>query len=412
MTLHRSVARSSAHLVTIRGSRVAVQLAIMALTARYFGAEDAGEFALALAMTAPVFVILDLGLRTLYLSRVPHPPYTQLLRVRLAATLCALLVSGALVLVRPTIAPVIVAVAVAKAADLFMELSIGPLQLAGRLLRGTALTVGTGVVVLVVYVVSFPRGFHEALATALVVGAAALSVGSLVLGAAAAGVAEKAARRRPASGLVRDGLALGFGNGIVSLSSSVPQLALAGAFSTVVSGRYAVMLYVVVAGEMLLNAVSQSVLPSVTQRRTTEGADGLAAWADRWMRRGTIFALPAAAAAVGLAWVTVPLIMGDVYRFTIVETVLLATMLTLLPALFIGSVALQALNEYRTTAIISIATLVAVVISSLLLVPAFGVPGALGATIIGTIVRILLARRRWTRAATGSRGEAVAWPSA
>jgi O-antigen/teichoic acid export membrane protein len=412
MKMPPGLATSSAQLLTIRGTRVLMQLAVMTVTARQFGPSAAGEFALALALTAPVFVILDLGLRTLYLSRTPRPAYRQLLSVRAVATACALAVCVGLGLLRPEMLLVVLVVALNKAAELFLELSIGPLQLLGRLTRATVVTLLASGTTVAVYLSTANAGFVPALAAAMFSGAALLSAGSLVLGGRAAAQVERGARHASdVRGLVRDGLALGLGNGIVSLATSVPQLILAATFSTVVSGRYAVMLYVVLAGEMVMNAVSQSVLPSVADRVTAEGPRGLRRWALRWTRIGTLLAVPAAVVAVATAAALLPRLLGEVYAMTMPEAAMLAGMLVLLPALFVGSVALQARNDYRTTALISVATLLVVTVSAFLLVPVFAATGALAASSGGTLTRIALAARRWARVPVAAAQGETSWSS-
>lgn len=412
MSMPRSLATNSAQLLTIRGTRVAMQLAVMTITARSFGPAAAGEFALALAMTAPIFVVLDLGLRTLYLSRTPRPGYRQLLSVRVVATAGALALCAGLGILRPEMFLVVLVVALNKASELFLELAIGPLQLLGQLTRGTVVTLAASATTVGMYLVTSDHSFVPALTIAMGSGAVLLSAGSLLLGSRTArGVEHEARRSVNIRGLVRDGLALGVGNGIVSLATSVPQLVLAATFSTVVSGRYAVMLYVVLAGEMLMNAVSQSVLPSVADRFSVEGPMGLRVWAIRWTRLGTAIAFPAAGVAVAAAAAVLPRLMGDVYAMTLPEALMLTGMLVLLPALFVGSVALQARNDYRITALISVATLLVVTISAFLLVPVFAAVGALAASSGGTVTRIALAARRWAKVPVVAHDEEASWSS-
>ena len=412
MSMPRALATSSAQLLTIRGTRVAMQLAVMTITARTFGPAAAGEFALALAMTAPIFVVLDLGLRTLYLSRTPRPGYRQLLSVRVVSTAGALALCAGLGTLRPEMFLVVLVVALNKASELFLELAIGPLQLLGQLTRGTVVTLAASATTVGVYLLTSDHGFVPALTIAMGSGAVLLGAGSLVLGGRTARRVEQEVRRSvQIRGLVRDGLALGVGNGIVSLATSVPQLVLAATFSTVVSGRYAVMLYVVLAGEMLMNAVSQSVLPSVADRFSVEGRLGLRVWAIRWTRLGTAIAFPAAGVAVAAAAAVLPRLMGDVYAMTLPEALMLTAMLVLLPALFVGSVALQARNDYRTTALISVATLLVVTISAFLLVPIFAAVGALAASSGGTVTRIALAARRWAKVPVVAHDEEASWSS-
>jgi O-antigen/teichoic acid export membrane protein len=115
--------------------------------------------------------------------------------------------------------------------------------------------------------------------------------------------------------------------------------------------------------------------------------------------------------AVATAAALLPRLLGEVYAMTMPEAAMLAGMLVLLPALFVGSVALQARNDYRTTALISVATLLVVTVSAFLLVPVFAATGALAASSGGTLTRIALAARRWARVPVAAAQGETSWSS-
>jgi hypothetical protein len=60
------------HLVVSGVARYAGQLAVFALVAVVLGPDQAGHYALALAVTAPVFVVAGLGLRPVFLTISPR----------------------------------------------------------------------------------------------------------------------------------------------------------------------------------------------------------------------------------------------------------------------------------------------------------------------------------------------------
>lgn len=415
MTARRSIANHSAQLLTIRGTRVAVQLAIMAVTARQYGPGPAGQFALALAITAPIFVVADLGLRTLYLSRAPRPPFGYLLRLRFATLALALVACAAIALLRPDLGLVIAAVSMIKVSDSLIDTSIGPIQLHDRLWWATATTLTGTLATLVLFVALGDLGFERSLLVATAIGVLLLGTASVATGVTAARSVESTGEpHRVTSGLVRDGVAVGVSIGILSLATSVPQYVLAAVYSTAVSGRYAVMIYLVVAGEMLMNAAGQAVLPHLVRHRDTSGMAALSETANRYLLRGTLAAVPAAVLAVAMGAFAIPAIMGPTYRFTWSESAVLVVMLVMLPALFIGAVVLQTMNLYRATATISVSALALVTVSALFLVPRLGVTGALLSAAAGTALRIVLAQRRWRRVgavADPSTREVLTWSS-
>jgi O-antigen/teichoic acid export membrane protein len=160
------------HLVVSGVARYAGQLAVFALVAVVLGPDQAGHYALALAVTAPVFVVAGLGLRPVFLTISPRVAAHDAETLRAAASVLALgatIVVAAAVADAPT-ALLVSVVAGSKAVDTFAELWSAFLQATGRHRRLSGSTV-------------------VATAAQVAAVAAALAGGAGVSGAVAAGAA-------------------------------------------------------------------------------------------------------------------------------------------------------------------------------------------------------------------------------
>ena len=122
------------------------QLAIFTLIARFSGPTDAGLYALALGLTAPIFILSGLGMRTVYLTLLTPVAATEYEKLRTSTAIgSVILLTVACVLAKPEFALVIAVVACSKAFDAYNDLYNAILQKASRsaLTLRTSLAVGT-----------------------------------------------------------------------------------------------------------------------------------------------------------------------------------------------------------------------------------------------------------------------------
>jgi O-antigen/teichoic acid export membrane protein len=373
------------------GGYALCQWLVLVVIARLGNPAMVGDYALGLAVGAPVVLLANLSLRTVLVTD-PHSehPFRRYLTVRLAAMAAAMGVIGAAVLIFGLPAAVVLLVGAAKAFDGVGDIYLGLLQrhhdqrsiAAAQLVNG---------------------GLTVALTAALLFGTS--SIGWAAAGSAAASLitwvmccAPFAGRfhNRPdprvprhthradggVAGLLWTALPLGLASGVSSLSVNVPRYALQHHLGAAALGLFAAAGYLVLTGNVFFSAVAQTLLPRLSELRangTPEGfrgllrqaligvgvAGGLGVWAAALFGSGLLRRL-----------------YGDEYGGPPAGRVL--TVLTLATALggacFVLDAGLSAARRFTGQLAVNAAVLVAGALGALALVPRYGVLGAAWAT--------------------------------
>src|ERR1035437_6178895 len=374
--------KNASLLLTASVVRYGGQLAVFGLFARWLGAAAAGRFAFALAVTAPVFMLASLGMRDIYLTLRTDIALAHYEQVRAVTAIAAIVVSVALSFLFPMNVAILVAVvACSKALDSFNDLYGAAMQKSSRI----KFTVLTSAIVAILQVAT--------LATALALGAPmptalGLSTLSYLMSAIFVirpitykGLGDNEALRetgkssRPWIEIVRVGFPTGISLGLLTGVSTLPQYFLSWTRGPTDVGKYAIILYLVVAMEMALNALAQSWIP-VGRALEWEGmlsSRRILGVAVRW----TLIALPFALVGIGIAAVAFPLVLGPAYTITMAEAIPLAVAMILTPAFFAATTSLAIQNRYQWGLIGSALTILAGIFIGWAIIKPFGVPGAL-----------------------------------
>lgn len=368
--------------------------------ARLGGAEAVGEYSLALAVTAPPFLLAGLGLRKLIAVDDPSARNpTIVLGVRLVAGVLAFFLSLLVALVWSAAQDYIAAitmVAAAKYVEHQSDVTYGYLQkhsqngIVGRslVLRGIWLPCGA--------VIGWQIGGSVAAA------AATIALGWLVVLVLHDYRARRSVQRDSeltrygnTRSLVRAGAVLGLTAFVVSLAPNAPRYFLQQSHGTEALGVYTVLSYAVVSGAALMNALGQAYVASLAA--SVDGGWGSAA-------TRTFRALVGLAVVGSVTSALGALLVGDlVLRFVFgpefvgwagsLAMMLLLGMLNYLSTLY--NYLLTARRIYGRQLLAGIvAALVAVMVSSVL-VPALGVMGAVfafGATYLAQFLTQVLGR--------------------
>lgn len=359
------------------------QAGLLIVFARFGSPETLGSYSLALAVTAPIFVFCEFGLRTVYLTHRGNQPFSAYLRVRLVTLAFAMFLTAAIgAIFVPEMFGILLLVSLLRAADSVGELYSAPLQRHSELptiLRAfsanAVLTIGVGMAVLV----ALNDLYAVIAALILVSGATTL----LLMKRPTDVLLAKEEPPRAGSGrkwedhvsVVRAGLPTGISWGLLSLLSSIPQYFLAAYYSQVEVGYFAIILYVVVVVEIFLNAVSQSWIPAA-KKLLTEAPSFFRAVVKTALLWTAAF-IPLSALVCGTAYNLLPIIFGATYQIDWAEIVPLFGSLAVLPMVFFSAMALNVANSYVKALTTSV---VAVVLASgvaFLIIPGGGVPGAL-----------------------------------
>jgi O-antigen/teichoic acid export membrane protein len=312
--LRHSIAWSLAGNIAYAGSL----WAILAITSKFGSPQMVGQFALALAITAPVFLLANLQLRATQATDViDRYPFCEYLGVRLAAVACALVVILIIVAARPqsrTTTAVILLVTCAKSVESISDVIHGFLQKHERMdLIAVSLT-SKGLTSAAAF------GITLALTSNIVSATAALALAWGVVLAiydlrimrtlaqttvTPAGASFQILPRwssQHSLALVRMTLPLGLVSMLISLNANVPRYFIEHFWGERSLGFFAAIAYVTVAGTFVIGAVGQAALPRLA--RYYESRDTAAF-------KTLVIKLSAIAIALGVGGVLVALVAGQ-----------------------------------------------------------------------------------------------------
>ncbi|MFJ3391475.1 lipopolysaccharide biosynthesis protein [Leifsonia aquatica] len=370
-------------------------IAILVLLARFTDETSVGHYSLALAINTPIFVFAEFGMRTVYLTLHREYRFSSYTAVRVAMIGAALVVGTIVALFfPPEIALTIVLVAAVKFMDSLSDLFSAPLQkynAAARITRGyfVGAVLGSAVVALTLWQT---RSLNVALLALL--GVSTIVALGLMWPPARrlVAVAQRghlfAPRRTELDAIVRAGLPTGVSWAMLALVSTTPQYFLAPTHGAADVGRFAIILYVLAAVELFLNALSQSWIP--TARAQWASNDGLRPFANAVARvsaRWTVIFVPLGALGALATWLLLPLVFGASYALTWVELLPLTLCVLSTPAVFFGAIGLTVRNLYLEGIVLSTSAAVASIVMCAVLIGPFGIAGALWATFIAYCVR-------------------------
>ena len=357
------------------------QLAIFILFARWLGAAAAGRFAFALAVTAPVFILASLGMRDIYLTLRTDIALAHYERVRAVTVVAAIVVSvGVSFLLPMNVAVIIAVVACSKALDSFNDLYGAAMQKSSRI----KFTVLTSAITTILQVTTIAAALALGATMPVALGVSTLSylisVVFIVRPIAYKGLRDDEARVTAKSGrawieIARAGFPTGISLGLITALSTLPQYFLSWTRGPVDVGKYAMLLYLVVAMEMALNALAQSWIPvgRALEWEGTLSSRRILGVALRW----TLITLPFALLGIAVATVAFPLVLGPTYTITMAEVFPLAGAMIMTPAVFAATTSLAIQNRYQWGLIGSVLTMLAGLVIGWVIIKPFGIPGAL-----------------------------------
>lgn len=385
----------------------ASQWGMLVVIARLGTPEQVGQFALGLAITAPIILLSNLQLRSVVASDARQDySLAQYVALRTVLTILALVVIFALLLVsgyHGDTALVILAVAAAKAFESMSDICYGELQFGERMdlfARSLAARGGGSLVVMAALLVITPN------LPLAVAGLSLVWLGVLVLfdWPAAVRVA-RAANRRLSLGavveslrvepeallrLARLSLPLGIVMMLISLNVNIPRYFLEQLHGEYELGIFAALAYVVVAVTMLTQSLGQALTPRLSR---------LAAAGDMPALRSLLRSLLGLGALLGVATVSFTWLFGE-WFLALVYGAEYAAYLPEFLVLMIGAAAnilttllgctITAMRAFRQQMLPIAAVTTATTVASWLLVPRYGILGGTAAVLVGNIVNTAL----------------------
>jgi O-antigen/teichoic acid export membrane protein len=358
-----------------------------------------GEFALALALTAPLFVLATLSMRTAQATDQRHEfdfaDYAQLRLLCLAGAILLLATVLAVGGFAPATAATIALVGVAKACDAFSDVVYGLLQQHERMRRVGVSRVLQGSLQLLALCTALAATGSVVMAAAAM---AAVSIGVTVAydltsarRIAGRAVWRPVVRRRPSWRTLRRllllSLPLGVAGALDSLNASVPRYALDAYGSRADLGYYAAIAYFLIGQGTVLVAVVDAARPRLA-RAFLSSRDDFA----RLLRQLALVAIAAGLLGVLIAVTAGAELLHVLYGpdYATQATLLVWIMVAAIPWNLAGVLG-SALAAGRRFAALSASFFVmtgATALASLWLVPAHGALGAAWALGLGMLARL------------------------
>lgn len=370
-------------------------VAILILLAQLTDGETVGSYALALAITAPVFIFAEFGLRNVFLTMRLSYGFRAYVDVRVGLIAGAMAVSCALgAIFSPEGFWVIALVALLKFSDSLADLLSAPLQkyqAERKIFRGYLVN-AAGATVCAAIVLWTTRSLELTLASLIAVSATV--VVSLMVRPAVRLVRAHENQVVSTDGrsvrmlIARAGLPVGAAAALLALISTTPQYFLSPTFGLEAVGQFAVFLYVVAAAEQFVGALSTSWIPQgrrLLESSTSNPQFVRLVWSIT--ARTTLYIAPLAVLGTFLASLVIPLVFGELYTLGLAIAAPLTVGVCVLPAVYFSEVGLLIKNLYSRAVLVSGASAAIAAGTCAVVIPQWGVPGALWATIVAFCAR-------------------------
>lgn len=378
----------------------ACQWGILVVLAKWMSLEDLGRFTLAVAITAPVYMFTNLNLRSVQATDARHEyRFGEYLAVRFLAILTALTIIAVIVMMRGYRAEIVGAVLLvsfAKAWESLSDLYYGQLQQHEQMERIAQSLILKGVLSLVLFATGLwlSDNLLGGL-TGMILAQAVVSVffdwqNVRRLTVDSTGNTGSEWHWPVLLRLVKLSLPLGVVMLLISLSDNIPRYFVEYFGGERELGIFGALVYLMVAGTMLVNALGES---SVARLARFYATGELGAF------RQLIFKLTLVGATLGVAAVLGAWLLGRpllelLYRPEVADSA--DVLLLLAVAAAIGCVqaflsyALGAARYYRVQVPIFLLVCLSITGASALWIPTHGLHGAAYALIVGAGVRLVL----------------------
>ena len=376
-----------------------------------------GMFALGLAITAPVMQFANLQLRGVQATDARREyAFGDYVALRLVTTFLALAVSAGIALwidrSRETTV-VILLIALAKAVDALSDVIYGYFQQRERMDVIARAQVGSGLlsltltaVGLVVFdnIVVGVAGYLAGLIVPLVIYTIPVAHRSL----RSSGTHSTMVRWDP--GVMRrlawTALPLGVVMLLLSLNTNIPRYVVEHEQGERGLGVFAALVYIVVAAGMVVTAVGQAVSPRMARQYAEGALQGFRTLLMRAVQISLLLGVLGGVVALVAGRPVISLLYTPEYADDTVALAILALAGGVTFAASFAGFAMTAARRFRPQVPVFVAVVVASTLASLVLVPAYGLRGAMGAVLVGAAVQ--LGASLWVVRAALAESEAAA----
>lgn len=376
--------------------RFGLVVAILLESNKLYGVASVGNLSAAIAITTPIFIVSDFALRTLYLTKkgtVRDPKVYWLARFMGTSCAWALIILISFFL-SPTLVLTLVAISLYKTVDSLLEGVIAPLQFQKKYLAITSLAVATSGVGFLAFLGLALSG------TSMDQALFGIAVGQGVVLAVRAAFSQTkkriiATRSRDAGlhtaslQLISQGAPQSFAIAALSLVVVMPQYFLLSSWGTIEVAHFAISTYSIFAFELLIGAVVQAWIPAAREISYTSAPENSWFATTRKSQKWTFIFIPLAIVGmIVFKFGTRVFLEIEISWEMLIPLIIWAT---LLPMIFFNELIMQLKNQYRRNMTVAIVTASCSLLFCALLIPEFGLIGAIWAACLSSVSRLLLA---------------------
>lgn len=354
--------KNSLLLLSGYAGKSATTLLILWGFARLSGAEGAGQFAYALAVSFPVFILAELGLRNVLQTLHDSPPFRAYLALRTAGVVLAVgAIAAAAVLIDgfPPSA-VLIPLLGMRAADSLLDICYGCLQSVGRVGAVARWMWINNLLTVVAVAIPLALGLPaEASIWGSFAASLVVAVPVMIWCLRSIDPARWRPNRRDTRRILTAGSHLGVSQGISSAMTYLPTIYLAAASSASVVGVFAVTQYVVTFANLFLSSIQQTQLRSLRAGFASGGLGRLKGLSLRIGMREMLLSFAMAVVALAAFPPLLPLIFGEEFVVSRLEFLPIALTVVALSADYATSAPQLVLNRYSSRAGVAVVGLVA-----------------------------------------------------
>ena len=371
------------------------QWGIIMVLAKLGSPKMVGGFTLGLAVTAPIILIFDLQLRSVLATDSKKEfAFQQYLTLKGVSIFMALIVLGIVILIggyKGTTALVILLVGVSKLIESVIELHYGLFQKHERMdIIAKSLAV-RGITSLIIL------GSLLLLTNNLVIAVGGFSLSWLILlliveipkARQLATFSSKSFNLRSVKKLFLTSFPLGLVMMMISLYTNIPRYVIEDSIGMEAVGYFSALFYIITAGNLVINAIGQSISPRLATYFSNGDYSRFASLLSKFVIIGFIYGIIGTLVTILIG----KPVLGLIYTPDYVEYHTIFVLLMLAGTLmYTGSFfgfALTAMRKFSIQPILSIMWVIATIVFSIKLIPAYGLTGAAIVTIITTAIQLI-----------------------
>lgn len=369
------------------------QFGMLWALARFTSVADVGRYALALAITGPVFILTGLKLRQVQVTDAAGDyTFGQYLALRLATSALGLLAVIAIAYLFPFPAvtmQVLIAVGVYKTVESVIDICYGAIQHREQLHLVARSMVIRSITGLTAFAGTLALTHNVVLAVISLTVLTLWQLAVVTWRVHAMSVSVRPGFDRKIVNLARLSLPLGVSVSVGSLSVNVPRYLIELKQSTVALGVYAALSYPLVATATIAGALVDAASPRLSKMYYAGETANFRRTTFKLIFLGASLGMIGVIAAATVGRFALLVVFGPIYAASSnVLTLLMVAAAIEYTSVFIGT-AVNAMRMFTVQAPISIVSLLAVFLIGLIAVPRMGLTGAAIAVIAGQLVQCL-----------------------